>query len=240
MTLFGVGDDEEPGPEQRSDEPEPAELADSAPGIGITHEAARRRQREGRGADLSWRIGADGEAEVGGRLNRFCEPSRMDRWRGRRPPWRVRHGIEFVDERGDGHGDIDHLVVGPPGLVTINTKHHRLGRVVCDGDRITVNRRDHPYVRKARREADRVREQVVPALVEAGLADLAARLVISPAIVMMVATFQMRRPAPGVLVLPVSELEQRLHQMSKRLDPGEVEAVYAVVSRRATWRMRSS
>jgi Nuclease-related domain len=228
---------EQPGPPEP---PEPTDLAGTVPGLGLTHEAARRRQREGAGADLSWRRGADGEFAVGELLDQLCAPAGRGWRRGRPSDWRVLHGAMFVDEQGRDRGDVDHLLVGPPGVVTINTKHHPAGKVVCDGDRITVNRRDQPYVPKARREAERVRDLLGPALTAAGHADLAARLIISPMIALVGATLQIRRPAPGVMVFRHSELLQRLRSMSKRLDVGEIDAIYQVVSLRSTWRSRPS
>jgi hypothetical protein len=236
VTLGRMGDpedDERPAPEW-------VDLAGTAPGIGITHEAARRRQREGAGADLSWRRGAEGEAVVGQVLEQFCAPTRWSRLLGRRPAWRVLHGTKFVDEHGRERGDVDHLLVGPPGVVTINTKHHRVGKVVCDGDRITVNRRDQPYVPKARREAERVRDLLVPVLIEAGHAELAGRLVVSPTIALVGATLQVRRPPAGVMVLKHTDLRHRLTSMSERLGPDEVGTVYELARRSSTWRSRPS
>lgn len=47
-----------------SPEQEWTDLARNPAGIGLTYEAARRRQTEGLGADRSWRVGRDGEAAV--------------------------------------------------------------------------------------------------------------------------------------------------------------------------------
>ena len=110
----------------------PDDLARNAPGIGITHEATRRRQTEGAGADRSWRVGADGEATVAEILHKLTTPSRLDRLRHRPPAWRVLHSVP--SGLGTGRGDIDHVLIGPPGVVTINTKHHRAGRLALDGE----------------------------------------------------------------------------------------------------------
>lgn len=53
-----------PSPTGSEDGPDWTDLARNAPGIGLAHEAARRRQTEGLGADRSWRVGRDGEAAV--------------------------------------------------------------------------------------------------------------------------------------------------------------------------------
>jgi hypothetical protein len=61
------------------------DLALNPPGIGITHEATRRRQAEGVGADRSWRVGADGEFAVADLLATRTAVWRLDRLRGRGP-----------------------------------------------------------------------------------------------------------------------------------------------------------
>jgi hypothetical protein len=54
-------------------------------------------------------------------------------------------------------GDVDHLLIGPFGVFTVNTKH-RPGAVVQVCDRVVfVRGRQQPYIGKAGREAARVR-----------------------------------------------------------------------------------
>lgn len=45
--------------------------------------------------------------------------TRWYRWRGRAPSWRVLHSVPLLDARGRGRGDIDHVLIGPPGVVTV-------------------------------------------------------------------------------------------------------------------------
>lgn len=86
-------------------EPPWTDLARNAPGIGISHEAARRRQSEGVGSDRSWRVGADGEVRVTEVLGELTEVSRWDRLRGRGPRWRVLHSVPLADRHGRIRGD---------------------------------------------------------------------------------------------------------------------------------------
>ena len=86
-TLTGMSQRGRPDRPDEPPEPDPervggrgGDLADNVPGIGVTHEAARRRQSEGVGADRSWRVGADGEAE---RLTSGSEGEPVEMW-GRR------------------------------------------------------------------------------------------------------------------------------------------------------------
>lgn len=117
----------------------PDDLAGNAPGIGVSYEAARRLHTDGTGADHSWRLGADGEITVAAVLSALTEPSRLDRLRRRAPAWRVLHSVPV----GTGRGDIDHVLIGPPGVVTINTKHHRAGRLAPPRRRADRQRQAH-------------------------------------------------------------------------------------------------
>jgi len=57
-------------------------------------------------------------------LGRFTTASGWERLLRRSPRWRVLHSVPLRDARGAVRGDIDHVLIGPPGVVTINTKHH--------------------------------------------------------------------------------------------------------------------
>ena len=59
--------------------------------------------------ERAWRVGADGEVEVAKQLRHLGHS------------WRVIYAVP-VGERG---ADIDHLVIGPGGVFTLNTKNHR-------------------------------------------------------------------------------------------------------------------
>jgi hypothetical protein len=102
------------------------------------------------------------------------------RWRGRVPSWRVLHSVPLLDARGPGRGDIDHVLVNPPEVGTVNTKHHRAGRLELDGDDVVVNGRPTDYMRKARLEALRAAELLRAALVDVGATESAGRLVVRP------------------------------------------------------------
>ncbi|GEL20201.1 hypothetical protein PA7_40380 [Pseudonocardia asaccharolytica DSM 44247 = NBRC 16224] len=204
-------------------------------GIGITHEAARRRRAEGAGADRSWRVGADGEAVIGDLLTGLARPSWWSRLWRRPPAWRALHSIPLVDARGRPRGDIDHVVIGPPGVVTINTKHHRAGRLVLDGDELVVNGRRTAYLGQARREAERAAGLLGCALAAAGEPGLAAALVVRPLIAVVGATVVVNRRAPGATVVPPHRLIPALTLMPARLTRREVAAVFEVARRSTSW-----
>jgi len=64
-----------------------------------------------------WRIGADGEEKVAARLAKLVKKD---------PRWRSLHAIPV----GENGSDIDHLVIGPGGTFTLNSKHHPRGSCV--------------------------------------------------------------------------------------------------------------
>ncbi len=204
-------------------------------GIGVTHEAARRRQTEGVGADRSWRVGADGEAQVAALLADLTRPSWWDRLRGRASGWFVLHSVELGDGRGRVRGDVDHLVIGPPGVVSINTKHHPAGRVVLDGDHLFVNRYPTDYVAKARREAERVAGFLRPALAVAGHADLAQRVPVRPLVALVDVRLTVQAWPAGVTVTMSRQLLERLHAFPAALNGEQAAAIYAVARLEQTW-----
>ncbi|MER7112547.1 nuclease-related domain-containing protein [Streptomyces sp. NPDC000229] len=90
----------------------------------------------------SWRTGLIGERRVGAELSRL-----------ERQGWRVLHSIPLP--RGV---DIDHLLIGPGGVFSVNTKHHPNKAVWVGDDVVRINRgKPKPYPRKSRSEAERVR-----------------------------------------------------------------------------------
>jgi hypothetical protein len=87
-----------------------------------------------------WYLGAQGEIVVGEKLATLS------------PEWAVFHALPI-----GGHGwDIDHVLVGPGGVVTINTKQHRRQRVLVEERSVLVDSRPVPYLRHAKFEAERV------------------------------------------------------------------------------------
>lgn len=89
--------------------------------------------------ERAWRIGADGEEAVAARLASLGAQ------------WRVLHAVR-VGERG---ADIDHVVIGPGGVFTLNAKHHPRAAVWVGGDTVMINGSRVPYVRNSRHEARR-------------------------------------------------------------------------------------
>ncbi len=84
-----------------------------------------------------WFVGAVGERAVGRQLARLS------------PEWTVLHSVPAPRSRGD----IDHIVIGPGGMFTVNTKHHAGARLWVADEYILVEGRRVPYARIAQSEA---------------------------------------------------------------------------------------
>ena len=150
--------------------------------------------------ERSWRIGAKGEAVVGVKLNRLT-----------RNGWRVLHAVP-VGVRGS---DIDHLLIGPGGVWTVNTKTHPGGRIWISRTTVKVNGHSVPYLRNSRHEAARAAR-----LLGAGLFD-------PPPTVRS-------RPA-DVAVLTQFELLRWFRRLQPEHPASWVEEVYEIARRSTTW-----
>lgn len=90
--------------------------------------------------ERAWRVGAGGEETIGARLEKL-----------RRHGWHVLHAVPV----GDRGSDIDHVVIGPGGVWTLNTKTHPGKSVWVGKHQIRVDGHRTDYLRNSRHEADR-------------------------------------------------------------------------------------
>ncbi|CAO5155851.1 Nuclease-like protein [Frankia sp. AiPs1] len=114
-----------------------AKLAELRP--GFWRGLVRRLLRRGRPETESWRKGLAGERMVAAELDWLTTAG-----------WRVLHSIPLSDTT-----DIDHLLIGPGGVFSVNTKYHQGSRIWVGDEAATVNGRPYPHVRKSRAEAQR-------------------------------------------------------------------------------------
>ncbi|MFB7891231.1 nuclease-related domain-containing protein [Microbacterium sp. NPDC056044] len=158
-----------------------------------------------------WYLGALGELQVAERLARLG------------PDWRVLHSVP-IGERGS---DIDHAVVGPAGIFTINTKFHEDARIWVGSTRLLVNGQKTDHLRNSRYEAQRVAKKLTAMAGEP--------IAVHPAIVLVGArsvTFR-ERPA-DVIVLRDTELVRWLTRRAATLDPGRRDRVADMLTRPET------
>ncbi|HTX01223.1 MAG TPA: nuclease-related domain-containing protein [Acidimicrobiales bacterium] len=210
----------------------PEDLALRRPGASARRRAEEEQQRIRRETPVaglvarlldlnteerSWRIGAGGESAIGRRLERLG-----------RGGWRVLHAIP-VGERG---ADIDHLLIGPGGVYTINTKNHPGKRIWVGGNVVMVNGCRVPYVRNARHEAMRAARLLSGALGHP--VAVRAALVLLTRSVMPDVTIA-EAPA-DVMVLDRMDVPRVFRLAPVRLETSEVEAIFSVARSSRTWR----
>ena len=166
----------------------------------------------------SFAAGARGERRVGRQLNRWAT----------RYGWHVLHAVP-VGQRG---ADIDHVVIGSFGVVTVNTK--ATGTAVWVGEYgLTVGGKPVDYLPKSRNEASRAARLLKRAAgfdvpVQSAIVFVAARRV------------TVRRGGPAdVAVLPSPRaLRHWLCKQRPVLRPGQVDAIYEAARRRVSWQSR--
>lgn len=220
-------------------EPEfPAEASPAAPGDDLAGNvpgaSARARARELRhehplltsaAAVLGIRTsaeqfaaGARGERIVGRQLNRWAA----------RYGWHVLHAVP-VGQRG---ADIDHVVIGLFGVVTVNTK--TTGTAVWVGEYgLTIGGKPVDYLRTSRREASRAsrllhRATGLDVPVQSAIVFAGARRI------------TVRHGGPtDVAVLPAPRALLRwLRKQPPALQPDHVEAIYEAARSPSTWQSR--
>lgn len=161
-----------------------------------------------------WLLGAAGERYVADVLQCL---TRAD------PLWQSIHSIP-VGSRG---ADIDHLVLGPGGIFTINTKHHPGGKVWVGGDVVFVNGMARPYVRNSRHEAARAARLLSTAC--------GFPVPIRGLVVTVGAALTIKAAPPEVTVLDAAALPRWLSQQPMMLSVSTLGHVHAAARWESSW-----
>ena len=165
--------------------------------------------------ERAWRIGADGEQAVADQLAKLG------------PTWRVLHAVR-VGEKGS---DIDHVVIGPGGVFSVNAKHHPDKSIWVGGDTFLVNGRQVPYVRNSRHEARRAAGRLTE---QAGFPVEATGVI---AVMGAHKGFTVKKqPEDGaVVVVQRRHITRLLLKVSPRLTARQIDTIYEVARRSTTW-----
>ena len=221
-----------PQPVPASEEPW-TDLATNVPGQAARarakQELAEMRERKGvfltflaRGLDArtderSWRIGADGEETVGARLEKL-----------RADGWQLLHSVPV----GNRDSDIDHVLIGPGGVFTINTKTHPKANIWVSRATVMVSGHKQPYLRNSRFEADRAARLLSRAV--------GWTVAVTPALVFLTDTFipqvTVRDKPDDVLILDRLDLPRYFRRQPPILTPTQVDQTFAKARRSTTWR----
>jgi hypothetical protein len=160
----------------------------------------------------SWYLGAIGEIVVAEKLARLG------------PTWRVVNAVPV----GADDSDIDHVVIGPAGVFTINTKAHANKKVWAAGQALLINGFKQNYIRNSQHEAERATKLLTAAL--------GRPIVVTPLIVMVGITEingGLKRPA--VDIITSRGIVRNLKRRKKILPPDAVAEIADVAGRRRTW-----
>jgi hypothetical protein len=159
-----------------------------------------------------WYTGATGERSVAARLSTLPAG------------WTVLHSLPV----GRNGADIDHLIVGPGGVFTVNTKHYVDASVWVAGRTVLVAGSSRPMVQKAEAEARRVDRIIAGVLADPP----AVRAVIA---VVGAKRITVRRAPRFVTVLRAEHLRRFLRSQPERLTPAEVLSLVTAFDDPATW-----
>ena len=163
--------------------------------------------------ERAWRIGAKGEEKVGTELAKLGDG------------WHVLHAVEV----GQHGSDIDHVVVGPAGVFTLNTKRHPAGKVWVGERMVMVNGHRTDYLRNSRFESARAARL---------LSGACGRPVPVAAVIVFVDldALTIKQMPSDVHVATRRELLRWLRSQPPVLDPGVVADVYRFARLDVTWR----
>lgn len=166
--------------------------------------------------ERAWRIGASGEETVGAKLEKLTGDG-----------WRVLHSVP-VGGRGS---DIDHVLIGPGGVFTVNTKTHPGKQVWVSPRQIRINGQPVPYLSNSRYEASRAER----------LLTRACRFPVSvkPALVFLTGTYfpnvTIKERPDDVLILDRTDIPGAFKRAQRQLHPEQVGAVFEMARRDTTW-----
>lgn len=157
--------------------------------------------------ERAWRIGADAEENVGGRLDRLA-----------RSEWLALHDIVLNDEGTN----LDHLVIGSAGIFSLNTKHHPKKKVVVTERGFRVNGYRTSYLPAAVSEAAKVAKVLQ--------GHVTFPVFVRPVIVVWGAELEVRKMPPDVSVIRRRDLPKWFKRLPAALPSEQVKEL------RARWR----
>jgi hypothetical protein len=163
--------------------------------------------------ERAWRVGAKGEETVAKELRKLGEP------------WTVVHDIPV----GDRGANIDHIVIGPAGVFTVNSKWHAGKSIWVGGDTVMINGHREPYVRNARHEAKRASRLLSDAL--------GAQVPVVGIVAVLAQDWKVKeQPTDGaVLVFRPSLARRHLQKLPMRYTEQDLEGLVRHARRSTTW-----
>jgi len=169
--------------------------------------------------ERAWRVGADGEQAIGTRLDRLKSHG-----------WYVLHAVPV----GDRGSDIDHVLVGPGGVYTVNTKKHPNGKIWVGRRSIRVNGHPVQYIRNSTFEGTRAERLLTEAV--------GYPVIVRPILVFTTGTLipnvTIKQQPDDVTVLDRTDIPGVFKKAPVRLADWQVEQIFAAARRSSTWTKR--
>lgn len=159
-----------------------------------------------------WYKGALGEIAVGQILERLG------------PEWTVLHAVPV----GVGTSDIDHVLIGPGGVFTLNTKNHTGQSVWVAGRTLMVSGKKQRHLYNASHEAARA-AKLLTREVNAAVAVTGVVVVVAPK------SMTVRERPSDVAVVTDRQLLRWLSDRPNVLTPRQKAAITAAAIRPGTW-----
>lgn len=167
--------------------------------------------------ERAWRVGAQGEEKVGPKLEKLLPHG-----------WRVLHSVPV----GKGDSDIDHVLIGPGGVFTINSKYHPRSKVWVARYQIRINGEPVNYLRNSRFEGERASRLLTKA---AGFP-----VEVTPCLIILTGGLEpnitYKQQPDDVLVLDSWDVPRVFKRRTGVLTPEQVDAVFEVARWEGTWR----
>jgi hypothetical protein len=186
---------------------------DSFDASGDTDPVQRQQRRsllartaQGRHGDIGdWRLSAKARLKIGRRLD------------GLGHGWRVLHNVDLSVR----HGEIDHLVIGPPGVFTVTSRCHPGRDIVVSARTVTIDGHRTSYLSEAR---DHAREA------SHSLTESCGWTVEASAIVVLaeVGSFTVRQMPEDVAVVTAQHVVAWLRTKPARIAPTAVDQVFRI------------
>lgn len=160
--------------------------------------------------ERAWRRGAEGEERVGSSLARLPDG------------WHVFHDLSI----GTQGANIDHLVIGPGGVFTLNTKNLK-GNLWVGERTVLVDGRKTAFLRKAVGEAAFAADRLTAATGRA--------VIVHPVLVVFAARITRKGEPSGVSVVEGSLIRKWLEQRPHVLGESEAVAIARMADDPAAW-----
>jgi hypothetical protein len=129
---------------------------------------------------------------------------------------------------GAGGSDIDHVVIGPTGVFTINTKAHADKKVWAAGQALRINGFKQNYIHNSQHEAARASKLLTSAV--------GRPIDVTPLIVMVgISELNLGVRRPAVEIVTARRIVRTLRRRRRVLTPDAVAEIAAVAGRRGTW-----